>query len=50
MTDLVIVIDVANLDKGYRIIVIEVGVKLSSAHHWYFPYLENNLNFESSEF
>ena len=28
----VIVIEVADLDKRYRIIVIEVGVKLSSAH------------------
>ena len=29
----VVVIEVADLDKRYRIIVIEVGVKLSSAHH-----------------
>ena len=26
--------EVADLDKRYRIIVIEVRVKLSSAHHW----------------
>ena len=29
----VIVIDVADLDKGYRIIVIEAWVKLWSVHH-----------------
>ena len=37
VTDLgyrVIAIEVADPDKRYRIIVIEVWVKLSSAHHW----------------
>ena len=35
----VIDIEVADLDKRYRIIVIEVGVKLSNAHHCDFDIL-----------